>query len=723
VGSRTTQKGRTTRDYNSGMPHLAARALLAVVAVCALPATSQMQTAQMKYPPAAKGPVVDDYHGTKVPDPYRWLEDADAPETVKWVEEQNALTRSFIDGPEREALEKRLTALYNYPRTGIPTKRGDRYFFTHNTGLQNQAVLYVQEGLKGERRVLLDPNTLTADGTAALTALAVNDAGTLMAYAISKSGSDRQEIFVRDVATAADRPDQIKWAKFTSISWLKDSSGFYYTRFPEPGTVPAGDENYFGKVYFHKLGDDQSKDRLVYERPDDREIVMATNITDDGGTLVITVFKGSSDKSEVYWMDATQPASKPAPIFTGFKASYQFADASGRRLFFQTDDKAPLGRIVAVDLGGAVEPTEIVPEGKDKLSASGIVHDTLVLSYLHNASSQIKLFELTGKPAGEIPLPAIGSVTGISGRTKDDELFFAFTSFTYPPASYRYDFTARKTSDFAKSPATIDPEAYETKQVWYASKDGTTVSMFLVHKKGLALDGNRPVYLTGYGGFNVSLTPGFDPSTFVWLDRGGVYALANLRGGGEYGEAWHEAGMFEKKQTVFDDFIAAAEWLIANKYTRSSRLAIEGGSNGGLLVAAGMVQRPELFGAVICRVPVADMLRYDKFTVGRFWISEYGTADNPSQFPYLFKYSPLHNVKDGVAYPATLITTADTDDRVAPGMVKKFAARLQAATAGPAPILIRVETKAGHGAGKPITKIIEEEADIYASLFKVLGVS
>jgi prolyl oligopeptidase len=676
----------------------------------------------MQYPPAPKGPVVDDYHGTKVPDPYRWLENADAPETVKWVDAENALTRQFLDGPARDGLKKRLTELYNYPRTGLPTKRGNRYFFTHNTGLQPQAVLYVQEGLKGTRRVLLDPNTLTADGTAALTALAVNDPGTLIAYGISKSGSDRQEVYVRDVATGADRPDHIKWAKFTSISWLKDSSGFYYTRFPEPGTVPPGDENYFGKVYFHRLGDDQAKDVLVYERPDDREIVMATSITDDGRTLVITAFKGSSDKTEVFWMEAAKPTSKPSPIFTGFKASYQFADAVGARFFFQTDEDAPLGRIIAIDLPNAGKVVEIVPEGTDKLNASGIVNDTLLLHYLHNASSQLKLHGLDGTAVGEISLPAIGSVTGLSGRTKDTELFYGFTSFTYPPASYRYDFTSKASDDFARSPATIDPAAYETTQIWYPSKDGTKISMFLVHRKGLALDGNRPVYLTGYGGFNISLTPAFDPSSFVWLDHGGVYALVNLRGGGEYGEAWHQAGMFEKKQNVFDDFIAAAEWLIANKYTKPQRLAIEGGSNGGLLVGAVLVQRPELFGAIVCRVPVADMLRYDKFTVGRFWISEYGTADDPKQFPYLIKYSPLHNVKDGAAYPSTLITTADTDDRVAPGMAKKFAARLQAAQAGPAPILIRVETKAGHGGGKPITKIIEEEADIFAFLFRVLAI-
>jgi prolyl oligopeptidase len=701
----------------------AAIALGAILAVCTSLSQSQMQTLRTKYPPAPLGNVVDTYHGTKVPDPYRWLEDADAPETVKWVDEENALTRSFVDGPDREALVKQLTGLYNYPRTGIPTRRGSRYFFTHNTGLQNQSVLYVQEGLKGERRVLLDPNELAPDGTVALTALAIDDEGTRIAYGLSKSGSDRQELFVRDVATAKDHADHLEWAKFTTISWLKDGSGFYYVRFPEPGKVPAGEENYFGKLYFHRLGDDQAKDRLVYERPDDGEIILASNITDDGRMLVITAFQGSSEKSEVYWMDATRPDSKPLPIFTGFGASYQFADAVGSRLFFQTDEDAPLGRVIAVDLTPAKtkpQPIPLIAESKNKLNATGVVHKTLVLSYLENASSTLKLFDLAGTPAGDIPLPAIGSVTGISGRTEDDELFFGFTSFAYPPASYRYDFKARQVTDFAKSTASVDPAAYETKQVWYPSKDGTKVSMFLVHRKGLTLDGNRPVFLSGYGGFNVSVTPAFDPANFVWLDRDGVYALVNLRGGGEYGEAWHQAGMFERKQNVFDDFIAAAEWLIANNYTNPKRLAIEGGSNGGLLVGAAMVQRPDLFGAVICRVPVADMLRYHKFTVGRFWISEYGSADDPKQFPYLIKYSPLHNVKDGVRYPSTLITTADTDDRVAPGMAKKFAARLQAATAGPDPILIRVETKAGHGGGKPIRKVIEEEADIYSFLFEVL---
>ncbi|MBI2219915.1 MAG: S9 family peptidase [Acidobacteria bacterium] len=689
----------------------------AVVTLGALAA----QSTQMSYPKARKADIVDTLHGTRVPDPYRWLENAGDPETVAWVEAQNALTRSFVGGPERDALVKRLTELFDYPRTDVPVKRGSRYFFTHNTGLQPQAVLYVQDGLSGARRVLLDPNTLSPDGTVALTAMSPSDDGALLGYALSRSGSDRQEIHVREVDTGRDRPDRVLWAKFTGIAWLKDGSAFYYTRFPEPGRVPAGDENYYGAVYLHRLGEDQARDRLVFERRDDREIVPSASVSDDGRWLVVTAFKGSSEKSEVFVAPAGS-ADAPAPLFTGFSASWNFIDAAGDRLFFQTDDQAPLGRVVAVDAARAAagpRPAEVVAQAADKLNTATIAGGRLVLSYLHSAAGRLRVTNLDGSHGADVTTP-IGTIYGVSGRPSDAELFYAFTSFTAPPSVQRYDVGTGAVTPFAPAVSKLDPGAYETKQVWYPSKDGTKVSMFLVHRKDIPLDGSRPALLYGYGGFNINMTPGFDPSNIAWLDRGGVYALANLRGGGEYGERWHQAGMFEKKQNVFDDFIAAAEWLIANKYTSRPRLAIEGGSNGGLLVGAAMVQRPDLFGAVICRVPVADMLRYHLFTVGRFWISEYGSADDPKQFPYLLAYSPYHNVKDGVAYPATLVTTADTDDRVAPGMAKKFAARLQAATAGPAPILIRVDTKAGHGAGKPVTKMIEEDADIFSFLFKVL---
>lgn len=690
-----------------------------------------VDSAPVAYPSARLGDVVDDYHGTLVRDPYRWLEDAEATDTIAWVTAENALTARQLATPERERLRSRLTELYNYPRLSAPIKRGPRYVYALNEGLQNQPVLYVQEGLAGAPRVLLDPNELSVDGTVAMTGMSVSDDGQLLAYALSKSGSDRQELFVREITTGQDRPDKVLWAKFTNMSWTTDNRGFYYTRFPEPGTVPAGDESYFAKVYYHRLGEPQASDRLIFERPDNREIVLSTETSTDGRWLVVTSFKGSSDDSEVHVIDLRADSATPRPLFLGFRAAYAFVDAIGDRLYFRSNNGAPLGRVIAVDVSrGIPAPTTtgeaptavVVPERADNLSYFAIVNGQIVAVYLQNASDRVNLFALDGTEAGEISLPTLGSLSGLTGRPGDRELFLRFSSFTHAPAVYHYDFGTRSLEPFGASGVrSVDANAYEVNQVWYPSKDGTRISMFLVSRKGLEPDGERPVYLTAYGGFNISLTPQFDPAYFVWLDRGGIVAVPNLRGGGEYGEAWHRAGMFEKKQNVFDDFMAAAEWLVANRFTRSGMLAIEGGSNGGLLVGAVMVQRPELFGAVVCRVPVADMLRYHRFTVGRFWISEYGSSEDPAQFKYLHAYSPLHNVTDGVAYPPTLVTTADTDDRVAPGMAKKFAARLQAATPSSAgPILIRVETKAGHGGGKPVAKQIEEEADIFAFLAKYL---
>jgi len=670
-----------------------------------------------RYPPARRSNTADDYHGVRVEDPYRWLEDADDPETVAWVEAQNALTRSQLEGALRDALVKRLTTLYNFPRTGVPFRRGRNYFFMHNSGLQDQPILYVQPGRDGERRALIDPNTMS---TVALTAIEVNADGTLAAYGLSESGSDRQDIFVREVDTGIDRPDRLQWVKFASIAWVDDGSGFFYTRFPEPGTVAAGDEHYFNKVCYHRLGDSQDADLLVFEKPDERETVFGVEISDDDRWVVITAFQGSSDRSEIYLIDRQKPGFTPIPVFTGFDAAYTFVEAADSRLFFITDFGAPRGRIVWIDPSNLrASPVTVVEESADKLSIAVIASGTLVTSYLHNASGSVRLFDLSGEPAGAVELPSIGSLTGIEGTPSDTEMFLGFTSFVQPSTNYRYDFATNRLDQFGPRALHLDPLEYETTQVWYPSKDGTKVSMFLVYRKGLQRDGNRPVLLTGYGGFNISLTPAFDPANFVLLDAGGIIAVANLRGGGEYGEEWHAAGMFERKQNVFDDFIAAAEWLIANRYSNPERIAIEGGSNGGLLVAAVMLQRPDLLAAVVCRVPVADMLRYHRFTVGRFWMSEYGSADDPLQFRYLHQYSPLHNVRDGASYPPILITTADTDDRVSPGMAKKFAARLQAA-GHDAPALIRVETKAGHGAGKPVSKMIEEDADIFAFLFKHL---
>ncbi|MDE3154218.1 MAG: S9 family peptidase [Acidobacteriota bacterium] len=677
------------------------------------------------YPPARPLDLVDDYHGTPVPDPYRWLEEAEAPETVAWVAAENELTRSRLDGPAREALIPRLTALHRYARTSAPVRRGSRWFYTRNDGQQNQAVLLVREvHSTAPARALVDPNVISADGTTALTAFEPDDDGRRVVYGLSRNGSDRQELFVHDVDRGVDLDDRLLWAKFVSLAWLKDGSGFFYTRFPEPGTVPEEQENYFCRLCFHRLGDPQSADRVVHERPDDPMIVFEIDLTDDGRHLVVVARHGASDKSEVWIRDLHDPQDRLVPIFTGFEAAWHFVGSHDDRFFFITDAGAPLGRLVSVRPTGpdfsSVEQVEVVGESADRLSAGSVAGGQLVTVSMHDAADRMEVRSLDGTFERTIPLPEPGSILEFSGRAEDLDAFVQFTSFTRPPSVFRVGVSSGAVEEWDPLTLAIDPVAYETQQVWLTSKDGTRVPMFLVHRLGVTADGARPVLLGGYGGFNISLTPEFDPGAFVWLDRGGVMAVVNLRGGGEFGEAWHEAGMLARKQNVFDDFIAAAEWLVSSGWSRPDRIAIEGGSNGGLLVGAVMTQRPELFGAVVCRVPVADMLRYHLWTVGRFWIAEYGCADDPEQFRWLYAYSPYHNVRAGTAYPPTLVMTADTDDRVAPGMAKKFAARLQAATSSDAPVLIRVETRAGHGAGKSIARKIEEEADIYAFLFRYL---
>ncbi len=691
----------------------------------AAPAPSPSPVAKtFAYPAAARSNVVDDYYGNPVADPYRWLEKADDPATIKWVDGENALTRSLLDRPEREAIKARLTELFNYPKIGVPRRRGKFYFFSKNTGLQNQSVYYAQEGLEGKPGALLDPNTLSEDGTVALTNASPSHDGRLLGYALSKSGSDRQEIFVRQVATGKDLPDHLKWMKFSPIAWTHDGKGFYYTHLAEPGTVPPGDEHYFPKLYYHRLGDSQEKDRLIFEKPAEKEVGVSCEVSWDGRWLVLYATKGATNKTEIQVVDLRRWGSKPTMVFKGYDNGYNVADVVNGRLYTWTDRGAPMGRIVAVDLpklkAGSQEEApfqEVVPESKDKLNFGAIIDHKLVLSYLRNASTALAVQGLDGRHIADVALPGIGSAGGITGEPGDREMFFGFTSFTEPFTIYRYELASKKLLLFQKPEVPIDTSQYETEQIWYPSKDGTKVSMFLVHKKGLPKDGNRPTLLLGYGGFNIPSTPGYSALTYVFLEKGGLYAVANLRGGGEYGEEWHKAGMREKKQNVFDDFIAAAEWLITNRWTRESRIAIRGGSNGGLLVSAALTQRPELFGAVICQVPVADMLRFHKFTLGRYWIAEYGNADVKEDFPFLFRYSPYHSVKDGAAYPSTLITTADTDDRVDPGHSKKLAARLQAANGSQNPILIRIETKAGHGGGKPTSKVIEEAADIWTFLF------
>jgi len=703
----------------------------------------------LTYPPTRASDLVETLHGVTVPDPYRWLEDASSPETRAWVEAQNALTRSVLDGPARDALVEELTRLLDYPRTGALQKRGGRYFFTHNPGLLDQPILYAQEQIDGEPCQVLDPNRLSADGTVALTAFVPSPDGTRVACALSLHGSDRQEIRVRDLRPAdgvTDLPDLLQFVKFASIAWTRDGAGFYYLRFPAPGEVAVEDEQYFGRIYFHRLGDPQSGDRLIFDTPDRKEVVPMVAVSGDDRWAVITAQRGASDDSEIYLVDRRDEG-PPRPLFTGFDAAYSFVESAGGRLVFRTTKDAPRGRIVAIDPEHADRGIhEVVPESSHRLSAAYVAAGTLVAQYLQFASDRLWLFDLDGAPRGDIPLPELGTVVTLDAQPDSDEVCFTFTSFTRPPSAWifrvpsNFRLKAEATSIAAEAtpfrsrgfqlPASAEATAgrqveghetsYITKLVWYPSKDGTQVSMFVVHRKDLAPTPESPLLLNGYGGFNISRTPVYDPGNFPWLDRGGIFAVAHLRGGGEYGEEWHRAGMLEKKQNVFDDFIAAAEALIAQGYTSPRRIAIEGGSNGGLLVGAVLLQRPDLFGAVLCRVPVADMLRYHLFTVGRFWIPEYGSADDAEQFAFLLKYSPYHNVRDGVRYPATLVMTADTDDRVDPGMARKFAARLQAAGAG-GPFLIRIETRAGHGMGKPVRKIIEEEADMLAFLLAGQG--
>ncbi|MFN2572273.1 MAG: prolyl oligopeptidase family protein [Gemmatimonadales bacterium] len=692
--------------------------------------TAMMLVQTLTYPPARKGDAVDDYHGTKVPDPYRWLEDVDAPETRDWVEAENRVTFAYLEQiPERERIRRRLTELWDYPKYGAPFKKGGRYFFFKNAGLQNQAVLYMQTSLTAEPEVLLDPNTLSADGTVALSILAFAEDGRTMVYGTSGSGSDWQEFRVRDVTTHQDRSDHLRWIKFSSAAWTHDGLGFFYSRYPEPasGGDPLLDVNRDQKVYYHRLGTDQAADRLVFEQPDHPDWGFSVEVSADGRYAVYTVWLGTDRRNRVYYQDLGDAAHPrlDAPVvrlLDDFDASYGFVGNDGPTFYFQTDHSAPRGRIIAVDTRHPEQRAwhELVAQAPDVIEGSQIVHNTFVVRYLHDAYSQLRLFALSGRPAGAVALPTLGSIVQVSGEPRDSEMFYAFTSFLYPTTIFRHDFATGRSTVFKAPEIAFDASRYETVQVFYRSKDGTRAPMFLTYKKGLHQDGSNPTYLYGYGGFNVNMTPAFSIGVVAWLEMGGVYAQAVLRGGSEYGEEWHQAGMLARKQNVFDDFIAAAEYLIAERYTSPPKLAIGGGSNGGLLIGAVVNQRPELFGAALPAVGVMDMLRFHKFTIGWAWVTEYGSADSVGQFPFLYRYSPLHNLTPGTHYPPTLITTADHDDRVVPGHSFKYAAALQAAQAGLAPVLIRIETKAGHGAGKPTAKIIEEQTDRWAFLVRAL---
>ena len=682
-------------------------------------ATALSAQVRLSYPTPPKTDQTDDLHGTKVADPYRGLENADAPATQKFVEQENELTFAWLSKiPGRDAIKTRLTRLWNYERFNGLYKAG-KYFYRLNTGLQNQAVVYVADSLTGTARVLLDPNTYRKDGTAALANETVSWNGRLFGYAVAQAGSDWDEWRVRDVATGQDLPDLVRWSKGYPISWAADDSGFYYSRFPEPAAdqmLTAAALNH--KVYYHKLGDPQTSDKLIYERPEHPEWTLAAVVMEAGHYLVLDMQPGEPGKNMLAFQDLSAPAPRTVPLMGAPSYGYGIIGMLGPLLYLQTTDHAPRGRVISIDLTHPERDNwkEVVPQTAETLDGAQLVDGKLLLTYMKDAHSVARLVTPYGELLHEVAMPGLGTASWSPARKHDKELFYTFTGYTIPPGEYRLDLATGKSTPVRPGKNTFDPSGYETKQVFYASKDGTRVPMFLSYRKGLKLNGENPTILYGYGGFDIAMTPAYSPAVATWMEMGGIYAVANLRGGSEYGEAWHEGGMRAKKQNVFDDFIAAGEWLIANKYTATPKLAIFGGSNGGLLVGAVLNQRPDLFGAAMPAVGVMDMLRFHKFGFGTQWVGEYGSPEDPADFKVLRAYSPLHNVKQGTKYPPTLITTADHDDRVMPGHSLKYAAALQQAQEGPAPILIRVDTRSGHGAGKPTAKQIDEWADRFAFL-------
>jgi prolyl oligopeptidase len=703
------------------------RQTLAAMLACTMTAALAAQP-KIRYPETKQVEHYDTYHGIKVPDPYRWLEEdvRKSPEVAAWVEAQNKVTFAFLESiPERKAIRERLTQLWNFEKYTTPFKVAGRYFYQRNDGLQNQYVLYMLEKLDGSPRMLLDPNTWSKDGTVALADIEVSPNGRYLAYGVQEAGSDWRTWKILDIDTGRNLEDTIRWTKFTHIAWTADNRGFFYSRFDEPR---PGQEyqslNLNQKVYYHRLGTPQSEDILIYARPDQPEWGFIPEVTEDGRYLVLTVYKGTDDKYRIYYKDLTEPYGLPVPLIDQFENEYTFLGNDGPVFYFKTDLHAPRGRIIAIDLRKPQPQNyrEIVPQTEHTMTSASLVGNLFVVVYLQDAKSLVRIYDINGRHVRDVELPGIGSVTGFTGKRCDTETFYTFSSFATPPTIFHYDLITGKSTVFRQARVDFRLQDYEVKQVFYHSKDGTRIPMFIAHKKGIQLDGNNPTLLYGYGGFNISLTPSFSISRLLWMEMGGVFAMPNLRGGGEYGEEWHRAGTKLNKQNVFDDFIAAAEWLIANKYTRPAKLAIQGASNGGLLVGACMTQRPDLFGACLPAVGVMDMLRFHKFTAGRYWVDDYGSPDNPEEFKALYAYSPYHVLlRQGKrAYPATLITTADTDDRVVPAHSFKFAAALQAMQAGDAPVLIRIETRAGHGAGKPTSKLIEEIADQWAFLVKVL---
>jgi prolyl oligopeptidase len=692
--------------------------------VCSL--AVQAGSSKLVYPETRRVDVVDDYHGTPVPDPYRWLEGdvRTSVEVQKWVEAQNQVTFGYLGAiPEREAIRQRLEQIWDYERYSSPFKVAGRYYYYKNDGLQDHSVLYAMDSLDGEPTVLLDPNTWSEDGTVALAGASFSEDGRYLAYAKSDAGSDWREWFVRDLASGRDLADHLEWTKFTGASWTLDGRGFFYSRFAAP---PAGQEfqalNKNQKLYYHRVGTSQSEDVLVYHRPDEPDWGFGATTTEDGRYLIVSVWKGTDSKNRLLYKDLREPYGMPVELIDHFDNEYSFVGNDGPVFYFVTDLDAPNRRLIAIDIRNPDSHREIVPQAEHPLRYVSFVGNVFVASYLKDVIAHYDIFRPDGSHLRDVSLPGKGSSWGFGGKRSDMETFYTYSSFNTPTRIYRYDILTGESELWREAAVDFDPDAYVVKQVFYPSKDGTRIPMFIAYRKDLKPDGNRPTLLYGYGGFNASLTPYFSTTRLAWMEMGGVYAQANLRGGGEYGEQWHEAGKKLNKQNVFDDFIAAAEWLIANRYTRPERLAIQGGSNGGLLVGACMTQRPDLFGAALPAVGVMDMLRFHKFTAGRYWVDDYGSSDEPEMFEALRAYSPLHNIRPGTAYPATLITTADTDDRVVPGHSFKFAAALQRAQAGQAPVLIRVDVRAGHGGGKPTHKKLDEVADQWAFLVETLGI-
>ena len=711
------------------MRRVLAVALFSSVSLMTAPASAAAQTDQaaaaFSYPQTRATDLVEDHFGVKVADPYRWLENdvRNDPEVANWVAAENKVTDAFLRTlPLRDWFKQRMTALYDYERFGLPVKKGGRYFYQHNAGLQNQSPLFVRDSLEGEARLLIDANGWSKDGATALAEWTPSEDGKLLAYSIQDGGTDWRTVKVMDVSSGKILPDELKWLKYGgNVAWAKDGRGFYYSRYPAPAAKAAFQNATLNhRVYFHKLGTKQSADRLVYSTPSNPKLSHYAQVSDDGHWLIIST-NLAGDENDVHVIDLKKPGSKPITLFTGLKNQWNYVGNEGKRFFFSTDKDAPLKRVVALDVGrkGAV-PATVIPEAKEALSDVNLVGGKLIASYLVDAKSEVRVYATSGKQLSTIALPGLGTVSGFYGRDSDPETFFAFTSFNRPTTVYRYDASTGRTSAWAAPKLTFDPDSISVEQRFYTSKDGTRVPMFIVRKKGLTAP--APTMLYGYGGFNIPITPSFSPADVAWIERGGAFVVANIRGGSEYGNAWHDAGRLSHKQNVFDDFIAAAEYLKANHISTPHGLSAIGRSNGGLLIGAVTNQRPDLFDAVSPGVGVMDMLRFDQFTAGRYWVDDYGHPDKEADFKTLLAYSPYHNIRSGKPYPPLLAVTADTDDRVVPGHSFKYIARLQnTPNVGSAPHLIRIDTRSGHGSGKPITKIIDEYADVYAFLGHFTG--